>query len=88
MEQIHNGLETGSFNRPDDIVSMEVCAQSGKLAVEGLCDSDPRGAQLKTEYFSRSSYCKKSYRRRDTLYNMGPGLCNNRGGTLKGLYQT
>lgn len=55
MEQIHNGLETGSFNRPDDIVSMEVCAQSGKLAVEGLCDSDPRGAQLKTEYFSRDN---------------------------------
>ncbi len=55
MEQIHDGLETGSFNRPDDIVSMGVCAQSGKLPVEGLCDSDPRGGQLKTEYFSRDN---------------------------------
>ncbi len=52
MEQIHKGLPTGSFEQPEGIVSLEVCSQSGKLAVEGLCDCDPRGSQVITEYFS------------------------------------
>ena len=55
MQPIHDGFETGAFSQSDDIVSMEVCAQSGKLAVPGLCDNDPRGSQLKTEYFSKDN---------------------------------
>lgn len=52
MEQIHAGLSTGTFPQPDGIVSLQVCSQSGKLAVDGLCDADPRGSQVVTEYFS------------------------------------
>jgi len=55
MEQIHSGMETGSFDRPDDIVSREVCAQSGKLPIAGVCDNDPRGSQLKSEVFSQDN---------------------------------
>ena len=33
-------------------MTAQVCSQSGKLAVAGLCDEDPRGSQVITEYFS------------------------------------
>lgn len=53
MEQIHEGLETKEFTKPEEgIEEVEVCAQSGKLPVEGLCDQDPRGSQLVTDYFA------------------------------------
>lgn len=52
MEQIHTDLPTGTFEQPDGIVEVQVCSKSGKLPVEGLCDSDPRGSQIITEYFS------------------------------------
>lgn len=51
MEYAHEGLEYTEFQRPYNIVEAEVCAESGKLAVAGLCDSDPRGSQIITEYF-------------------------------------
>jgi len=34
------------------ITSAVVCKKSGKLAVEGLCDCDPRGSMVETEYFA------------------------------------
>lgn len=52
MSQIHEGLSAGQFTQPEGIVELQVCSQSGKLAVEGLCDEDPRGSQIITEYFS------------------------------------
>ena len=52
MSQIHEGLSTGEFTQPSGIVTAQVCSQSGKLAVAGLCDEDPRGSQVITEYFS------------------------------------
>lgn len=36
---------------PSGIVSVEVCKDSGLLAVDGLCDNDPRGSRVETEYF-------------------------------------
>lgn len=52
MAQIHEGLPTGAFAaQPSNIQSVQVCAQSGKLPVPGLCDADPRGSQIITEYF-------------------------------------
>lgn len=51
MEYTHEGLEYTEFQKPYNIVEAEVCAESGKLAVPGLCDSDPRGSQVITEYF-------------------------------------
>ncbi len=52
MRKAHANLEPKSFEQPAGIVQMQVCAQSGKLHVDGLCDTDPRGSQLVTEYFS------------------------------------
>ena len=55
MSQIHADLPTGTFEQPKGIVQLQVCSQSGKLAVPGLCDSDPRGSQVITEYFSEDN---------------------------------
>ncbi len=52
MSRVHENLEYKDFTMPDDITSATVCKKSGKLAVEGLCDSDPRGSQVETEYFA------------------------------------
>lgn len=52
MEEIHKNLPEGSFDAPNDIVSMSVCDQSGAIPVEGLCDEDPRGSRIINEYFS------------------------------------
>lgn len=51
MEHAHEGLEYTEFQKPYNIVEAEVCASSGKLAIPGLCDSDPRGNQVIKEYF-------------------------------------
>ncbi|MDD6571068.1 MAG: PBP1A family penicillin-binding protein [Thermoflexaceae bacterium] len=53
MTEIHEDLPTGSFTaKPETIVEVQVCAQSGQLPVEGLCDADERGSQIITEYFA------------------------------------
>lgn len=51
MDHAHEDLEYTEFQKPYNIVEAEVCAESGKLAIPGLCDSDPRGSQVITEYF-------------------------------------
>lgn len=55
MEKCHDGLERGAFTKPEGIVEVSVCSQSGKLPVEGLCDCDPRGSQIITEYFTEDT---------------------------------
>lgn len=61
MEQAHKGLAEGHFKQPSDIVQVEICSQSGLLPVEGVCDHDPRGSCIKTEYFAEDNvptkYC-------------------------------
>lgn len=52
MKRIHEGLEYKNFTMPSGITSATVCRKSGKLAVEGLCDCDPRGSMVETEYFA------------------------------------
>ncbi len=47
MSRIHENLEYRDFVRPDGIVEMTVCSQSGLLPIEGLCDGC-----LKTELFA------------------------------------
>lgn len=37
--------------KPTSISAVKVCKDSGLLAVDGLCDSDPRGNRVETEYF-------------------------------------
>lgn len=52
MQNIHSGLEDKDFDKPDGIVEASVCRESGKTPVAGLCDSDPRGSTIYTEYFA------------------------------------
>lgn len=52
MSRIHEGLEYKDFERPSSgLTSATICLKSGKLAVPGLCDLDPRGSMVSTEYF-------------------------------------
>lgn len=61
MTRVHADLPYKDFEMPDDIVAVQVCSQSGLLPVEGLCDCDPRGSCVRTEYFSKGTvpteYC-------------------------------
>lgn len=52
MQRLHENLEYRDFEKPDGIIECSVCKKSGKLAKEGLCDCDPRGSQVRTEYFA------------------------------------
>lgn len=60
MSQVHEGLENKPFNVPDDIITVTVCSESGKLPVAGLCDG-----HLITEYFAEGTeptdYCNVHY---------------------------
>ena len=55
MTRVHEGLERGEYTMSDNIIEVEVCAQSGKLPVAGVCDCDPRGSQLVKEYFIKGT---------------------------------
>jgi len=55
MQNIHAGLEDKDFEQPDGIVEASVCRESGKTPVAGLCDADPRGSTIYTEYFADGS---------------------------------
>lgn len=55
MSRIHEDLENKSFEKPDGIVSVAVCSESGKLPVAGLCDCDQRGSMVVTEYFAKGT---------------------------------
>lgn len=52
MSRVHAALPVTDFTQPDGITSAIVCRKSGQLAVEGLCNADPRGSQVYTEYFT------------------------------------
>ncbi len=55
MARIHENLPRQEFVQPSGIVTAEVCKKSGKLAIPGVCDADPRGSMVYTEYFDRDS---------------------------------
>ncbi len=61
MSRIHENLEYQDFTMPNDITTATVCKKSGKLVVAGLCDADPRGSMVSTEYFAEGTvpteYC-------------------------------
>ncbi len=63
MQTIHENLNlpTGTYDQPSGIVEATVCSKSGLLPVEGLCDQDPNGSCLITEYFTEDTvpteYC-------------------------------
>ena len=52
MRRIHEGLEYKDFVMPSGITTATVCQKSGLLALEGVCDTDPRGSMVYSEYFA------------------------------------
>lgn len=54
MTEIHEGYESKSFSKPDNIVTKQICKVSGKLATE-LCSRDPRGTTVRTEMFVKGT---------------------------------
>ncbi|MBR0307008.1 MAG: transglycosylase domain-containing protein, partial [Lachnospiraceae bacterium] len=61
MTRVHADIPNTDFTKPSDIETGIVCKKSGKLAVPGLCDVDPRGSMVTTEYFEKGTvptdYC-------------------------------
>ena len=55
MSRIHDGLEAKDFVQPDGITNATVCSKSGLLPLGGICDNDPRGSMLTTEYFDKDT---------------------------------
>ncbi len=52
MKELNAGKADTGFPRPESIVSARVCSKSGLLAVDGVCDCDPEGSCVVTEYFA------------------------------------
>ena len=55
MNRIHEGLSDPGFVIPDSIETAQICRKSGKRAVSGVCDHDPRGNAVYTEYFAKGT---------------------------------
>ena len=52
MKALHADLEQKDFEVPEDVVKVSVCKKSGKKPLNGICDHDPRGSQVYSEYFA------------------------------------
>lgn len=48
------------FSKPSNIVTAKICKESGKLAIKGVCDHDPRGNCIITEYFEKGTVPKQT----------------------------
>ena len=59
MGEIHKDLKKATFKKPDDIVSVAVCKDSGLRATE-ICKKDPRDSRVYTEYFVKGTAPSKS----------------------------
>lgn len=51
MEKVHADLPYKEFDKPANVISVDICKDSGLLPVPGLCDADPRGSRIITELF-------------------------------------
>ena len=54
MQKVHEGLPNKEFVKPSNIITAEVCADSGMLATEA-CKNDRRGSRVKNEIFVRGT---------------------------------
>lgn len=55
MTRVHEGKPDPGFTVPDSIETTEICRKSGKLAIPGVCNHDPRGDATYTEYFAKGT---------------------------------
>lgn len=54
MTEVHKGLPSRNFERPNGVLTVSICTQSGKLATE-LCSKDPRGSMVRSEIFAKGT---------------------------------
>lgn len=59
MASVHKDLKKATFKRPDDIITVSVCKDSGLRATEA-CKNDQRGSRVYTEYFVKGTAPSKS----------------------------
>ena len=59
MATIHKKLKSARFEKPDNIVAVAVCKDSGLRATEA-CKKDQRGSRVYTEYFVKGTVPSKS----------------------------
>ncbi len=55
MSRLHEGKAVKDFKQPEGIVKVTVCRKSGLLPIENVCDCDPRGSMLMTEFFAKGT---------------------------------
>lgn len=55
MKTIHKDMPYVEPDIPNSVVTATICADSGLLAVDGLCDCDPRGSRVVEEYFVKGT---------------------------------
>ena len=55
LTRVHEGLADTGFAIPSSVTTAQVCRKSGKLASPGVCENDPRGSAVYTEYFAKGS---------------------------------
>ena len=55
MTRVHEGLADTGFSIPSSVTTAQVCRKSGKLASPGVCENDPRGSAVYTEYFAKGT---------------------------------
>jgi len=54
MARVHEGYSAKEFKAPDNLVYVDICTKSGKLATE-LCALDPRGSTIRKEVFIKGT---------------------------------
>ena len=59
MASVHKDLKKATFKKPDDIITVSVCKDSGLRATEA-CKNDQRGSRVYTEYFAKGTVPSKS----------------------------
>lgn len=57
MKAVHQKkkIVLGSYEKPADIVSRDICTKCGKLAVKGLCENAEGGSTVRKEYFVKGT---------------------------------
>ena len=59
MTEIHKDLKKATFKKPDDIISVGVCKDSGLRATE-ICKNDQRESRVYSDYFVKGTAPSKS----------------------------
>lgn len=59
LAEAHKGFEPKDFEAVDGFVTKNICIDSGKLAISGLCDRDIRGNRIRSEIFIKGTEPKE-----------------------------